>query len=102
MLKEVMEDEFRQSSKEGLVLADFYSAACGPCKMLSFVLADVDKACKDKVNIMKLDFDKNRALADEYGVTGYPTLILLKDGEEIKRMTGLQQKPAIIKMIEEA
>ena len=45
MLKEVMEEEFRQSSKEGLVLADFYSTTCGPCKMLAFVLADVDKAC---------------------------------------------------------
>ena len=102
MLKEVMEDEFRQSSQKGMVLADFYSTACGPCKMLAFVLADVDKACGDKVSIMKLDFDKNRALAEEFGITSYPTLILLKDGKEIKRLTGLQQKPAIVKMIEEA
>ena len=102
MLKEVMEEEFRQSSKEGLVLADFYSTTCGPCKMLAFVLADVDKACGDKVKIMKLDFDKNRDLAEEYENTGYPTLVLLKDGKEVKRMTGLQQKPAIVKMIEEA
>ena len=102
MLKEVMEEEFRQSSKEGLVLADFYSTTCGPCKMLAFVLADVDKACGDKVKIMKLDFDKNRDLAEEYEITGYTTLVLLKDGKEVKRMTGLQQKPAIVKMIEEA
>ena len=102
MLKEVMEEEFRQSSKEGLVLADFYSTTCGPCKMLAFVLADVDKACGDKVKIMKLDFDKNRDRAEEYEITGYPTLVLLKDGKEVKRMTGLQQKPAIVKMIEEA
>ncbi len=102
MLKEVMEEEFRQSSKKGLVLADFYSTTCGPCKMLAFVLADVDKACGDKVKIMKLDFDKNRDLAEEYEITGYPTLVLLKDGKEVKRMTGLQQKPAIVKMIEEA
>ena len=102
MLKEVMEEEFRQSSKEGLVLADFYSTTCGPCKMLAFVLAVVDTACGDKVKIMKLDFDKNRDLAEEYEITGYPTLVLLKDGKEVKRMTGLQQKPAIVKMIEEA
>ena len=70
--------------------------------MLAFVLADVDKACGDKVKIMKLDFDKNRDLAEEYEITGYPTLVLLKDGQEVKRMTGLQQKPAIVKMIEEA
>ena len=102
MLNEVMEEEFRQSVKEGLVLADFYSTTCGPCKMLAFVLADVDKACGDKVQILKVDFDKNKALVEEYGVSGYPTLILIKDGKELKRMTGLQQKPAIIKMIEEA
>ncbi len=101
MLKEVMEEEFRQSVKEGLVLADFYSTTCGPCKMLAFVLADVDKACGDKVQILKVDFDKNKALVEEYGVSGYPALILIKDGKEVKRMTGLQQKPAIIKMIEE-
>ena len=101
MLKEVMEEEFRQSVKEVLVLADFNSTNCGPCKMIAFVLADVDKACGDKVQILKVDFDKNKALVEEYGVSGYPTLILIKDGKELKRMTGLQQKPAIIKMIEE-
>lgn len=43
MLREVTEEEFRQSVNQGLVLADFFSSTCGPCKMLSFVLADVDK-----------------------------------------------------------
>lgn len=101
MLREVTEEEFRQSVNQGLVLADFFSSTCGPCKMLSFVLADVDKVCGDKVNIMKVDFDKNKVLVEEYGVSGYPTLILMKDGTELKRLSGLQQKPVIIKMIEE-
>ncbi|MCI8738293.1 MAG: thioredoxin fold domain-containing protein [Lachnospiraceae bacterium] len=102
MLREVTEDEFRQSVNEGLVLADFFSSTCGPCKMLSFVLADVEKVCGEKVNIMKVDFDKNKKLVEEYEVSGYPTLILMRDGTELKRMSGLQQKPAIIRMIEEA
>lgn len=101
MLREVTEEEFRQSVNQGLVLADFFSSTCGPCKMLSFVLADVEKACSEKVNIMKIDFDKNKTLVEEYGVSGYPTLILMKDGTELKRLSGLQQKPAIIRMIEE-
>lgn len=101
MLREVTEEEFRQSVNDGLVLADFYSSTCGPCKMLSFVLADVDKTCQDKVHIMKVDFDKNQKLVEEYGVSGYPTLILLKDGVEVKRLSGLQQKPVIVKLIEE-
>jgi len=100
MLREVTEEEFRQLSGEGLVLADFYSTTCGPCKMLAFVLADVDKTCGDKVSILKLDFDKCRDLVEEYKVAGYPTLILMKDGKEVKRLSGLQQKPALIKLIE--
>ena len=50
---------------------------------------------------MKIDFDKCKELVEEYGVAGYPTLILLKDGQEVKRLSGLQQKPVIIKMIED-
>ena len=98
MLKEVTQEEFRQEVDKGLVLADFFSSTCGPCKMLSFVLNDVDKTCGDKVNILKVDFDKNKELVE---VSGYPTLILMRDGVELKRTTGLQQKPVIIKMIED-
>lgn len=102
MVKEVQKEEFEQLVNRGLVLVDFFSSTCGPCKMLSFVLNDVDKTCGDKVTILKVDFDKNQDLVEQYGVSGYPTLILLRDGAELKRVSGLQQKPVIIKMIEQA
>ncbi|MCI8376424.1 MAG: thioredoxin [Lachnospiraceae bacterium] len=102
MLREITEDEFYEDIREGLVLADFYSPTCGPCKMLSFVLEDVDKACKDRAEIVKINVDENERLAEKYGIIAYPTMILLKNGEELKRVIGLQQKPAILKMIEEA
>lgn len=101
MLKEVQTVEFNELVGEGVVLADFFSTTCGPCKMLSFVLNDVEKALGDKVKILKVDFDKNKDLTEKYAVKGYPTIIILKDGVEVKRMTGLQQKPALIKAIEE-
>lgn len=102
MVKEVQKEEFEQLVNQGLVLVDFFSSTCGPCKMLSFVLNDVDRTCGDKATILKVDFDKNQDLVEQYGVSGYPTLILLRDGAELKRVSGLQQKPFIIKMIEEA
>lgn len=102
MVKEVQKEEFEQLVNQGLVLVDFFSSTCGPCKMLSFVLNDVDRTCGDKATILKVDFDKNQDLVEQYGVSGYPTLILLRDGAELKRASGLQQKPFIIKMIEEA
>ena len=101
MLKEVTEKEFRELVNQGLVLADFFSSTCGPCKMLSFVLSDVDNTCGDKATILKVDLDKNKEMVDQYEVSGYPTLILMKDGKELKRLSGLQQKPLIVKMLEE-
>jgi thioredoxin 1 len=101
MIKEVNAVEFKEQMKEGLVLVDFFSTTCGPCKMLSFVLKDVDKAFENKLKILQIDFDQNKDVMAEYQVTGYPTLILFKDGNEVKRLQGLQQKPAIIKMVEE-
>ena len=101
MIKEVNSAEFKELAGQGLVLADFFSTTCGPCKMLSFVLKDVEKEVGDDLTILKVDFDQNKDLTAEYGVTGYPTLVLLKDGAEVGRLQGLQQKPVIIKLVKD-
>ncbi|MFM1524799.1 MULTISPECIES: thioredoxin family protein [Helcococcus] len=101
MLKEVERASFEQDVKNGPVLLDFYSKTCGPCKMLSFMLNDMEKEYGEKVSIIKIDFEENKDLVEEYKVEGYPTLIMLKDGEEVSRKAGLQQKPVLKSMIEE-
>ena len=101
MLKEVNSAEFKELCNTGLVLADFFSTTCGPCKMLGFVLKDVEKEFGDDLTVLKIDFDQNKELTAEYGVTGYPTLVLLKDGAEVGRLQGLQQKPVIVKLIQD-
>jgi thioredoxin 1 len=69
--------------------------------MLSFVLNDVEKTLGDQVKILKVNFDENKDLTAKYEVKGYPTIIILKDGVEVKRLQGLQQKPALIKALQE-
>lgn len=101
MLKEVMSAEFDSLANTGVVLVDFFSTTCGPCKMLSFVLNDVEKTLGDQVKILKVNFDENKDLTAKYEVKGYPTIIILKDGVEVKRLQGLQQKPALIKALQE-
>ena len=101
MIKELVKEEFTADLSEGSVLVDFYSKTCGPCKMLSFILKDIDKKIGEKVKIIKVDFEENPDLIEEHKVEGYPTLIMFKDGKEVSRKSGLQQKPVIIKMIEE-
>lgn len=101
MMKQVEAAEFKELCGKGLVMGEFFSTTCGPCKMLAFVLKDVQKEVGDDLTILQVDFDKNKELTAEYGVTGYPTIVLLKDGAEVGRMQGLQQKPAIVKLVKE-
>ncbi|MGL4344565.1 MAG: thioredoxin domain-containing protein [Cellulosilyticaceae bacterium] len=101
MIREVEGQEALALIQEGRVFVDFFSTTCGPCKMLNFVLADLQKEVED-VTIVKVDFDKNKELTAKYDVTSYPTMILFEAGEEVSRVKGLQQKPALKKILTKA
>ena len=97
-IKEVCGAELDALTNQGKVLVDFYSKTCGPCKMLGFVLKDIAKGLDD-TEILLVDYDANKESVESHGVEGYPTMIFYKEGQEVERMRGLQQKPVILKMI---
>lgn len=74
---ELLEQNFHDVVKEGVVLVDFYAVWCGPCKMQSVVLKELE----EEVEILKVDTDKHEELAKEYGIMSIPTLILFENGE---------------------
>jgi len=82
------------------VLIDFHADWCGPCKMLSPIIKEVAKALDGKVRVIKIDVDKNAALADKFQIRGVPTMMLFKDGKSVWRQSGVLQKDEIIKQIE--
>ncbi|MDR0434447.1 MAG: thioredoxin family protein [Gracilibacteraceae bacterium] len=100
MIKELDQAEFEAIDKSAPMALEFYSKNCGPCKMLNYVLKDVDKQMPD-FRIYQIDFNVNVELKDRLGVKGFPTILFFKDGVEVERMEGLKQRPAIIKAIED-
>lgn len=81
------------------VLVDFYADWCGPCKTLAPILKDAKEELGDAVKIVKIDVDKNEALAAKYQVRGVPTLILFKNGQQLWKQSGVLQKSQIVDLI---
>jgi thioredoxin 1 len=72
------------------VLVDFYATWCGPCKMLTPVLDEVAKRYEGRAKVVKVDIDESPDLAQRYGVSAVPTLVLFKDGKAVQKVMGFQ------------
>lgn len=83
------------------VLVDFYADWCGPCKTLAPILKQVKDEMGEALKVVKIDVDKNQALATNFQVRGVPTLILFKDGNPVWRESGVLQKEAIVNIIKQ-
>lgn len=99
MLKIVNENNFEEEVlKKEKVLIDFNADWCGPCKMLGPVLETVSNDITD-VSFVSVNVDENPNLAKKYGVMSIPCLVVLENGEEIKRSVGLISRDEIEKLV---
>ena len=89
--------DFEDRIKDGLVLVDFYTPMCGPCRMMAPILGELQN-----IKILKVDVSgDNKELAMKYGFSAVPTLIFFKGGTEVYRTTGFVKKVDLQNKIDE-
>lgn len=80
------------------VLVDFYADWCGPCKMQSPIVDEIDGE-RDDVKVCKINIDQQPELAMRFGVMSIPTIMVVKNGETTFKEPGLMQKRDLLKLL---
>lgn len=94
---ELREDQFEAFvQRTGLpVLADFWAPWCGPCRSMAPHFERAARDLKDRVRLVKVNTEDAPGLAQRYGIRAIPTLVLFRDGAEVKRASGAMDAAAL-------
>ena len=82
------------------VLIDFYADWCGPCQTMAPVLVKVRQKMGNRISLVKINVDKNKAMASAQNIRSIPTLVLYKNGKAVWRKSGLATARDIIQALE--
>ncbi len=96
LTKENFENEVLKSDKK--VLVDFWASWCGPCRMVSPLVDEIAEERTD-IKVGKINVDEQQELAIKYGVMSIPTLMVIENGEVVKKQIGAVPKDMIIEML---
>lgn len=90
---------FKDETAVGITLVDFYATWCGPCRMITPIVEQLAGMVKGKAKIAKVDIDKATEVTTDLQITSVPTLILFKDGKEVKRVVGVKDLEYLLNLV---
>ena len=99
-IKVLNNKNFKPQIRSGITMVDFWAPWCGPCKMMAPVLNDLAESVNQQVTIGKVNVDHHQPLASKYKVRNITTLVMFREGKEVKRYVGVKSKKFLIKEIE--
>lgn len=93
------DDNFDSEIAQGVTLVDFYADWCGPCRMMEPIIEELATELEGSAKIGKLDIEASQKTTSVYNVTSIPTMILFKNGSEVKRIVGVKDKDSLKEII---
>ena len=99
-MEDITVSNFKEKVSQGISVVDFWAEWCGPCKMLTPILEELNNEMEN-ISFYKVDADANSELAVELQITSIPTIFVYKDGEMIGRHQGAKPKVLMRKFIED-
>ncbi len=100
-IKILTDSNFHKHLRNGLSMVDYWASWCLPCKMMAPVLNEIAEETEGRLNVFKLNVEQFHNLASRASVRNIPTLIMYKNGKEIKRFVGVKSRHFLMTYINE-
>ncbi len=99
-VRKLNDKNYSHAIKESLAVIDFWAPWCGPCRAMGPIFEEAASKLGEKAVFGKVDVDENPQLAAQFGVRAIPTLVFVKNGHVLRKMTGIQTVETIKKTLE--
>lgn len=84
------------------VLVDFWAPWCGPCRAIAPMIDELATENAGSVKIVKVNVDESPSIAGQYQIHSIPTLMVFKDGNMVEMLQGVQPKPRVQDVLDQA
>ena len=87
-MKLVNSEQFNEEIKTGITVAKFFATWCGPCKIQTPIVEQIEAEMKEKANFIEIDIDQSPDVTKAYEIMGVPTIIIFKNGQKVDQIVG--------------